>query len=257
MAVHAQRGAATMKRPEDLVQALTAAVPRGIRSILLYGSAAVGDHVSGRSDYNILVVLDELDLETLQAMAPLSRRWQRAGNPAPLLFTPGRLRRSADVFAIEIRDLQEGHRVLYGDAQVLDIEVDLADVRRELERELESNLVRLRQGYLLVADRPARVWELVEGSLSTFLVLIRAALRLHGGPVPGDKLDAVRLLASRLDFDHEAFVELEGLRRRRQRPPKPEVVALFARYLKAIEQLLEAVDGLEEPGASGAAQPSS
>jgi predicted nucleotidyltransferase len=243
-----------MRRPEDLVQALTAALPRGLRSVLLYGSAAAGDHVSGRSDYNILVVLEELDLEVLQAIAPLSRRWQRAGNPAPLLFTPDRLRRSADVFAIEIRDMQERHRVLYGDDQVLDIEVDLADVRRELERELESNLVRLRQGYLLVANRPARVWQLIEGSLSTFLVLIRAALRLYGGPVPGDKLDAVSLLASRLAFDHQAFAELEGLRRRRESPAKADVTPYFARYLRAAEQLLEAVDGLDAPAAPGSAR---
>ncbi|MFH1567238.1 MAG: nucleotidyltransferase domain-containing protein [Gemmatimonadota bacterium] len=242
-----------MKRPEELVQALTAAVPKGIRSIVLYGSAAAGDHQERRSDYNVMVILDELDLGALQAMAPVSRQWQRAGNPAPLLFTLDRLRRSSDVFPIEIRDLQDRHRVLFGEELLLDIEIDLANLRRELEHELEANLVRLRQGYLLVADKPAKVWDLIEDSLSTFLVLIRAALRLYGGPVPADKLQSPPLLAARMTYDHEVFLELEGLRRRGEKPPKAEIAARFARYLAAVEQLLNAVDAFEVGRSRGAA----
>ncbi len=237
-----------MERPEELVQALTKAVPGGIRAILLYGSAAAGDHVAGRSDYNVLVVLEEMDLGVLRAMAPVSRRWQRAGNPAPLLFTAERLRRAADVFAIEIRDMQDRHRVLYGDDSVLDIPVAPPNLRRELERELEANLVRLRQRYVLVADRPKAVWALIEESLPTFLVLARAALRLYEEPVPADKLEALGRLAPHLDFDHAILAELERRRRRREKPPKDQIDGCLQRYLRAAEQLLEAVDRLEDAG---------
>lgn len=241
-----------MKHPEELVQALTEAVPEGIRAILLYGSAAAEDHVRGKSDYNVLILVETLDAAVLQAMAPAARSWQRAGNPPPLLFTPDRLRRSADVFAIEILDLQDRHRVLYGDADGLDIPVDPVHVRRELERELQSNLVRLRQGYLLVADRPAKVWDLVAESLPTFLVLIRAALRLYGASVPGDKLAAPPLLAEHLSYDHRVFEELEEIRREGHKPAKAEIQPYFGRYLRAVEQLLDAVDAVQVRGASGA-----
>ena len=45
-------------KPEQLVEQLKRALPASLRSVVLYGSAAAGDHVAGKSDFNILVVAE-------------------------------------------------------------------------------------------------------------------------------------------------------------------------------------------------------
>lgn len=55
--------------PEQLVERLKAAAPGVVRSVLLYGSAAAGDHAWKRSDYNVLVVAERLGLAELKAIS--------------------------------------------------------------------------------------------------------------------------------------------------------------------------------------------
>ena len=46
---------------DELVTQLRAAYGARLSSVVLYGSAAGGEHIPNRSDYNVLVLLDSLD----------------------------------------------------------------------------------------------------------------------------------------------------------------------------------------------------
>ena len=134
---------------EALTQRLQTVCGENLRSVILYGSSVTGDHAGRRSNYNVLVVLHRLGLDDLKALSPVVRAWVRGGQPAPLLWTQESLRRSADAFPLEIADLQAAHRELYG-TDVLDtLPVDAARLRLQLEHELKSRLLALRQHYLL------------------------------------------------------------------------------------------------------------
>jgi predicted nucleotidyltransferase len=73
--------------PEQLVEQLRAAYGPELRNVVLYGSAAAGEHIAKRSDYNILVLVDKLPLERLRAAAAVSSAWGDAGNPPPMTLT--------------------------------------------------------------------------------------------------------------------------------------------------------------------------
>ena len=47
-------------------------------SALLYGSAARGDYTAGRSDINLLLVLDDPSPTRLRALAPAFAAWRKA-----------------------------------------------------------------------------------------------------------------------------------------------------------------------------------
>ena len=210
--------------------------------MVLYGSAAAGDHVGKRSDYNVLVVAEKLGVAELRALAKPSTAWRRAGNPSPLFFTLDRLQKSADVFPIELLDIKESHRVLLGRDLLDEVEVDRENLRLVVERELKSNLIRLRENFLLTEGRPKRVVDLMIDSLSTFLVLFRAALRLYQEEVPPLKLDALRALANHVRFDTEVFQSVEELKEGRRSTKDSDPLALFEAYLKTIESVVDAVD---------------
>jgi predicted nucleotidyltransferase len=85
-----------------LVEDLRATHGTNLASIVLYGSAAAGDHIELRSDYNILIALNRITPEDLrQAQAPM-REWQRLGHPLPVYFTVEELSDAASFFTVAI-----------------------------------------------------------------------------------------------------------------------------------------------------------
>ena len=62
-----------------LIGDLRATHGENLASVVLYGSAAAGDHIDESSDYNLLIALTRITPEDLrQAQAPL-REWRRLG----------------------------------------------------------------------------------------------------------------------------------------------------------------------------------
>ena len=229
--------------PEQLTAKLRDVCGPRLRSVVLYGSAVAGDYTEKRSDYNVLVVLDRLELPELKMVAGVTAGWIRAGNPAPLLFGRQQLARSADVFPIEIADIKSAHRVLFGDDVVADLPVRVENLRWQLEAELKEKLIALRERYLLTHGTPRRVTALLIDSLSALLALFRVALRLYQPDVPARKMDALAALARHVSFDTRPFETVSRLKEgARVRGLVPD--DLFADYLRATEQIIDAVDQL-------------
>ncbi len=234
--------------PDKLVQELKAAGSVGLKSIILYGSAAAGDRVDKKSDYNILVVAEELGLETLDAFSKAASKWAQAGNPAPLMFTEKQLGQATDVFPIELLDIRECHTVLFGEDLVQALEIDTKNLRLEIEHELRGNLIKLRQSYLLTGGKPKAVANLMTQSLSTFLVLFRASLRLFETEIPQKKVEALEKLARHLDFDAAVFETVQELKEGRKKAKDIPVRDCFDTYLKTIVCVIDAVDAYLQKG---------
>jgi hypothetical protein len=228
--------------PEELVEQLQTAIPGRLCSAVLYGSAAAGDFVPGTSNYNVLLVLDRLGAAELDLLSKPAMQWAKAGNRPPLLFARGELKSSADVFPLELLDIRQSHRMLFGEDPLDDIPIRHEHLRLQLERELKEKLLALRERYLLTGGKPRRVLELLTGSVAGFLVLFRAVVRLFQEDVPAHKVEALRLLAQHIPFDPRPLVEVDELRHRRRKPRDVVPQALFESFLATIEQVVAAVD---------------
>ena len=114
---------------DELVQQLRKAFGDELRAVVLYGSAAAGEHIAKRSDYNVLVLVDALDLEHLDREAAIARAWAEGGNPPPLTLTVDEWRSSSDIFPMEYADILERHRVLYGTPPFDGIRVERSTLR--------------------------------------------------------------------------------------------------------------------------------
>jgi predicted nucleotidyltransferase len=230
-------------KPEQFVNKLKTALGDRLQSVVLYGSAAAGDHVAKQSDYNLLVVTSALGLDELKAIASVTGAWTRAGNPPPLLFTRDRLEKSVDTFPIELLDIKQTHQILAGDDVISGIDVNDENLRLELEHELKGKLIQLREGYLRTGGKARRVADLMSGSISTFLVLFRGALRLYSeDEVPARKLDAMAALSEHIDMDILVFRRIESLRQGDIKVKDIDVDALFDQYVKEVERVVDAVD---------------
>lgn len=226
--------------PQQLTEEIKTVCEARLQSVILYGSAATGEHIERRSDYNVLVVLDRLGLAELKALTKTAESWVKAGNSPPLLFTRDRLAKSAHVFPIEIADMQGSYRVLFGEDIVATLPLHDGNLRYQLEADLKGKLITLREHYLFTRGKPRLVTDLLIASLSSFLVLFRAALRLFQSDVPNRKMDALLALARRIPFDTRPF---ETVKQMKEGHKVPGLVAddLFAEYLRAVETVVDAV----------------
>src|SRR5437867_13452721 len=96
---------------DELVSQLRAAYGTGLRAVVLYGSAAAGEHIPKRSDFNVLVVVDSPGLERLRAAAAVARAWGEGGNHPPLTMTTSGWGGPADIFPMEYADILERHEI--------------------------------------------------------------------------------------------------------------------------------------------------
>ncbi|HEU4563745.1 MAG TPA: nucleotidyltransferase domain-containing protein [Gemmatimonadaceae bacterium] len=227
---------------EQLVEQLGKAYGAELRSVVLYGSAAAGQHIPKRSDYNVLVIVERLDVDALERSAAIARAWGEAGNPPPLTLTTAEWRGSADVFPMEYADILERHRVLHGEPPFDGIHVERADLRHELEHQALGKLLQLRQGILAAGGDRKRQLELLERSVTTFMVIFRSVMRLHGEKPPADYEPLTARVAALTGLDAEPFARVVRHVRGAARIPDQEVAAVLAGYLAGAQRLVAHID---------------
>jgi hypothetical protein len=237
------------KQINEFISRLRAASGENLQSVILYGSAADGEFHPEFSNVNLLCILRESSFATLTAIAPAVEWWTRQKQHAPMVLTREELERSTDVFSIELLDMQQRHRVLFGNDVLSGLDIPMHLHRAQLEYELREKLILLRGRLLAAADNKKLLWELMLGSLSTFTTLFRHGLIALGETPPKAKREAVQALAARVVFNPSAFLQLLDIRERKADTKQFDVADVFARYLAAVQQVTAAVDKmLDSPG---------
>jgi predicted nucleotidyltransferase len=227
---------------EELVAQLDKAYGSDLRAVVLYGSAAAGEMIPKRSDYNVLVIVDRLGVAELRAAAAATRAWGDAGNPPPMTLTTDEWRRSADIFPMEYADILERHRVLKGEPPFAGIAVDPEHLRLELEQQAMGKLLQLRRGVLDAGNDGRRARELLEASLSTMMILFRAVLRLHRETPSTDYQALSQAVARHAGFDPEPFARVVRHVRGEAKLGADEAGSVLAGYLAGVERLVAHLD---------------
>src|SRR5260370_42311941 len=188
------------KHIAGLVDRMKLATGTNLECLVLFGSAASEDFHAGFSDVNMLCILRELSPATLDTLAPVFAWWTGKRYPAPLVFSRTELERSADVFAIELFDIFERHRVVYGEDIFKTMRVPMDKHRVQLEHDLRAKLLTLRQLYIQAAGDDDRVRKLMLDSVPNLTTLFRHPLMVSGMQAGVHRDDASRVLADHLKF---------------------------------------------------------
>jgi hypothetical protein len=210
--------------------------------LVLHGSAAGDDWVAARSDVNTALVVPHVELDVLDALAPIVARWHGNGFALPVLMDHDYLAHARDVFPMELDDIRRQHRLLAGRDVFGTLELDPAALRRECESEARGKLLRLRAQFLL-ARTPAAIEHLMVAALKSFLVLLRHLLRLRGDEVAPRYAD-VLAAGERALGPLPSFRRLLAHRTGDMPLGADAVRAEFGRYLADVERIVTAVDAL-------------
>jgi hypothetical protein len=225
----------------DLVARMKEFDADNLESIILYGSAARGDFKEGHSDLNVLCVLRSLSARELTRVAPVVHWWVKDQHePAPLFFTADELRGSADVFSIELLDMQENRRVLHGLDVVANIPVPMNLHRVQVEHDLRTLLLKLRQHFLLNAQKESELRAAAAKSSSSAFALLRHTLIAFEEKPPAAPHEVFARIAALTGANAEAFAAAFKLRERHAHAN--DIGHAYGEYLNALSVVISALD---------------
>ncbi len=193
-------------KPEDKLQKLVGrleyACGEDLVSVVLYGSAARDDYHEQYSDVNLLVVLRHMKPGIYPGLTAVLNWWSHEEKlRPPIVMTLEELRESADVFAVEMLDIQGSHKILHGQDVVEGITVPMNLHRVEVERDLRTTLLRLRNHLLLVNDGDEELKLILAKSVTSVVTLFRHALIVLEENPPSGKPKVVEHAAEVFGFN--------------------------------------------------------
>ena len=235
-------GMIPMEIVDEFVKRVRNAGGANIESVLLFGSAVAGNFHEGLSNLNLLCVLKDTSFPSLEALGPAARWWDKHKQPPPLCMTRHEIERSTDVFTIELLDMQQHHRCLFGPDVLVDLQIPMDLHRVQVEYELREKLILLREHILVSSENDGRLWELLLRSSPSFATLFRHALIALGDTSHKARREAVQAILQRLGVAPSALLEVLDVREKQLQKKELNVRELAARYIAEVEKVTAAVD---------------
>jgi len=217
---------------------------------VLFGSAAGPSYVPGKSDVNIFMAFDSVDVALLNALRPVFDRWMKKLRARPVVADRAFISGSADVFPMEFLEWKERAVAFYGDNPVENIPVSLENLRMEIEVSLRGKRLRLIQAALEIGSKPAKFQPFLESTLSTFATVFRNILRLADSPAAGagDPDSVVAGIESLAGVKLSGFRELASIKKSKSKAPAAKLETVFQSYLSELDALTEYIDKMEVGG---------
>src|SRR5580658_4253674 len=233
-----------MKKPEsklqELVSRLQQACGDNLLSVVLFGSAAREDFHEEFSDVNLLIVLQDLGPSLFAPISTVLQWWSHEEKlRPPMIMTLDELRESADVFAIELLDIKESHKTLFGQDVAAAIEVPMNLHRIEVEHELRTTLLRLRH-HLLLSSNQDELRAVLAKSITSVLTLFRHALIALGEKPPHARPQLLERAAVVFGFEVAPLQSILELRNDNRRPEN--LKDLYHAYMSAIQRVAHELD---------------
>lgn len=222
-----------------------------LEAVILYGSAARGEYLPGRSNLNLLLLVAEHDVGRLQRYAKAHKRWSRERIVVPLFLTRAELEAMPALFPLECLDLVEHHLVLAGRDPFAALSPDLGRLSEQCEREILANLLRTRQRFVEGGGTAEAALILMPLSVTSLLCCLRGLARLLDRAPAKTSDDLIDGLHAALGLDLAPALDALRLKRGQLTPGQLEVPRLFDRYCATLHALGERVARLRAEAGLG------
>jgi len=211
-------------------------------AVLLYGSAVRGEFLPGRSNLNILLFVSSYDVALLKAYAGAHKKWSKEQVVTPLFLTKADLQASAFVFPLEYQDIQDCHRLLWGQDPFIGFKVDQRHLAGEVLQALRGNLVRMRQRLVEGGTTEESMMLLLPLSITALMPVLRGVQRLLARPVLSHGEPLLKDLETHFEIDLAGLHEALSIKRGHISPGHKEVPRVMDRYLDSLERLVVVVE---------------
>jgi len=191
---------------------------------------------------NFLCVLEKIDFATLEQLKEIVQKQKE--KVVPLFFTRKELQNAADVFPLEFLDIQNPHELLYGKDLVVDIKIEKKHVRRELESELRSKLIHLRENYVWI-KKDKDLEKLLVSAVPSLMPLFYGLLYLKNTPPPTELDKLFDLVGEKYNFNVEILRRLKLLKDRKIKADTAELQRDVENLLNFLREVIPVIDKMK------------
>lgn len=212
---------------------------------VLVGNAMHPERATRAQRPEVLVVAKQLTAPLVRTLASALQTSTAAG-VRPRLVTREELRRSADVFALELAEWKARHWLIAGDDPFEEIEIDPAHLRHALEFQLRGLGRRLRNRVFLgLSGHKGEAGRAVMDALDTVSIAAHHTLVCLGQDAPLLDTSAVTALGEAADL--EVAPVLAIYERSRSAGSVGDAADALGALVPFIERLTRVVDDIVEP----------
>ncbi|MGA3281763.1 MAG: hypothetical protein ABSD50_12365 [Smithella sp.] len=235
-------------KPQDIFVPLTQdflkIFNKELVSLILYGSAASGHYLKGKSDINLLVVLTSSGMDNLANVLDAVQTWKKSRVAVPLVMTKTFIEKSLNCYPIEFLNMRNRHILIYGENVLEQLKFKPEDLRLQIERELKGKLILLRNGYLESGGNARQLKQLINRSFTAFTSIFNALLYLKQESAPHHRRDTIKEIAKLFTVDAGVFLSCADIKEGVDKLSGKEVEAVFKKYLQEVEKICDIVDAL-------------
>lgn len=211
-------------------------------SIILYGGVAKGEYVEGQSNINILVVLEKVDVKTLDKLVEPYKQAVRTFGIDLLIMSMLDLETSTDVFPIRFLDIQNFHINLFGKEVLKELKIARDHLRLQCEQNLKTLQINLLQFYL----QRIRYAEMIEGTLtntiSSHLIDLATLINLKNGKVIKQKDEIIDSASTEFGLDSKLLKDLLMLKEGGFSYKIEELKILYDSYITSVQKSAQIAD---------------
>jgi hypothetical protein len=236
------------EKPQDIFVPLTGdyqkVFGKDLVSLILYGSAAGGHYVKGKSDINLLVVVTQEGINRLESSFDIIKQWGKCRVAMPLVMTKAFIESSLDCYPIEFLNMKNSHILIYGENVLEKLNFKPEDLRLQIERELKGKLILLRQSYLETEGDTKQLRQLISRSFTAFTSIFNALLYLKKESAPKHKRDTIKEVAKLFAVDAGVFLSCADIKEGVDKLSSHEIAGVFKKYLGEVENICNIVNAL-------------
>ena len=224
---------------EELRSGLVAALGDRLESLVVHGSAVRGGFEEGRSDVDVIVVLKDTSLGSLEALANPLALARNAGRVEAMILKSTEVTGAADVFPLFYDDVKQCHVVLHGSDPFAALAVSDGHRRLRIEQELREARIRMRRAVADGLGSDGVLASTLQRKVKQLRSPLRALLVLRGEPI-GQTLDEVlAACGKRWGVDTASLADI-----------RPAPRAAHAVYRQLLDVALDDVEGLADGAVS-------
>jgi predicted nucleotidyltransferase len=215
-----------------------------LKSIILYGGVAKGDYSKGKSNTNVLLVFEQINLEVLDQLSTLFQQAIATFQFAPFLLTTSEIEPSKKVFAVKLFYIQQHHILLYGDDVLASLSIEHTDLRFIAEQELRNQLSRMKFFYIQHFNLPERLFDRIQKSFTTLLINANTYLFLKSGNYFTTREEIISQLMQEPRVDASLLNDLALLKKGLLSPDKEQLKALYSRLMLQYKNTIKDLEKL-------------
>ena len=151
---------------------------------------------------------------------------------------------SLDSYPIEFLGMKNSHILIYGEDILAELNVKPADLRLQIERELRSKLLLLRQSYLEVEAKPRHLRSLISRSLTAFMAIFNALLYYKEGKMQQGRREIIKEMGKAFTIDASVFMFCADIKEGKDKFSGAEITDIFRKYLQEINNICKIADQL-------------